>query len=178
MRETFQHSCSWRLPSQSAAKTPGQALKQAGAGTSLGRPRAAAVLGLLFLVPLVDTTTTTTLLPTGGGTFGGVTQHADGQEPDPVDQWSHLAVTYDGTEVRLYLNGRLVSSRATTGRVRETSDPLWIGGNDPYGEYFEGEIDDVRVYDRALDYSELRTEMSAPLGGAGAMPSSGLVAAS
>ena len=140
-------------------------------------PASAAVLGLLLLVALVDTTTITTLLPTGGGTFGGVTQHADGQEPDPVDQWSHLAVTYDGTEVRLFLNGRQVSSRATTGRVRQTSDPLWIGGNEPYGEYFEGEIDDVRVYDRALDPSELRTGMATPPGDPGAVGSPGLVAA-
>jgi hypothetical protein len=70
-----------------------------------------------------------------------------------------------------------VSSRATKGAIRETSDPLWIGGNKPYGEYFEGEIDDVRVYDRALDPAELRVEMSGPLRAAGMTPTSGLVAA-
>ena len=143
----------------------------------LAGPASAVVLGLLLLVALVDTTKTTTLLPTGGGTFGGVTQHADGPQPDPVDRWSHLAVTYDGRRITLYVNGSQVSSRATSGTIRKTSDPMWIGGNEPYGEYFEGEIDDVRVYDRALDPSELRTEMSKPLGNGEVMPAPGLVAA-
>ena len=36
------------------------------------------------------------------------------------------------------------------GQVLHTNEPLWIGGNQPYGEYFDGDIDEVRVYDRAL----------------------------
>ena len=60
-------------------------------------PASAVVLGLLLLLALVDTTTRPTLLPAGGGTFGGVTLHADAGEPDRVGDWSHLAVTYDGS---------------------------------------------------------------------------------
>ena len=149
---------------------------QSGASRWAG-PASAVVLGLLLVLALVDTTTKPTLLPAGGGTFGGVTLHADAGEPDRVGDWSHLAVTYDGSRVRLYVNGSEVSSRATTGSIRKTSDPLWIGGNEPYGEYFEGEIDDVRVYDRALDPAEVRTEMSAPLEGHVPTPTAGLVAA-
>jgi hypothetical protein len=50
-------------------------------------PVSTVVVGALLLVGLVDTTTVPPLLPAGGGTFGGVTDHADGQDPDPVDRW-------------------------------------------------------------------------------------------
>jgi hypothetical protein len=159
-----------RAARRSRAPARGSALRWAG-------PVSAVALGALLMVALADTTTLTTLLPTGGGTFGGVTQHADGRRPDAVGTWSHLAVTYDGGRVCLYVNGTEVSSRSTSGAIRTTSDPLWIGGNKPYGEYFDGEIDDVRVYDRALDPSELRAEMSGPLRDTGAADRSGLVAA-
>ena len=36
---------------------------------------------------------------------------------------------------------------------------MWIGGNSPYGEYFHGLIDDVRVYNRALTQAEIQTDM-------------------
>jgi hypothetical protein len=40
---------------------------------------------------------------------------------------------------------------------------LWLGGNHPYGEYFEGVIDDVRIYDRALGESEIQADMTTPV---------------
>ena len=36
------------------------------------------------------------------------------------------------------------------GTIQATDNPLWIGGNNPYGEYFTGLIDEVRIYNRAL----------------------------
>jgi hypothetical protein len=140
-------------------------------------PASAILLGLLLLAVVVDTTTMTTLVPAGGGTFGGRTEHTDGDRASPADRWSHLAVTYDGARIRLYVNGEEVSSETASGDIRKTSDPLWIGGNEPYGEYFDGKIDDVRVYDRALDRSELRMEMSTPRDDARITPTAGLVAA-
>ncbi len=157
-----------------------------------GRPRArgpagrwalagsAVLLGTLLLLgaAFIDRSDGEALLPAGGGTFDGRTaQHTDGRQADPVDRWTHLAVTYDGTTLRLYVNGSQVSSRALTGTILGTDDPLWIGGNRPYGEYFQGVIDDVRVYDRALRPSEVRAEMSTPIRRAGTSPAAGLVAA-
>ena len=119
------------------------------------------------------------LLPAGGGTFDGLTVHADARSAVPANHWSHLALTYDGATLRLYVNGIQVSSRSTTGMIKRTTDPLWIGGNQPYGEYFQGLIDQVRVYDRALRPPEVRAEMSTPIGSARAVTSrsAGLVAA-
>ena len=42
---------------------------------------------------------------------------------------------------------------------------MWIGGNSPYGEYFNGRIDEVRVYRAALSQAEIQADMAAPLGG-------------
>ncbi len=141
-------------------------------------PACAVVLGALLLAgTLDDESAAEPLLPAGGGTLDGATQHADGGRADPVDSWTHLAVTYDGAMLRLFVNGAQVSSRATSGSILSTADPLWIGGNHPYGEFFHGVIDEVRVYDPALSASELRAEMSTPIGSAGSAPATGLVAA-
>jgi Concanavalin A-like lectin/glucanases superfamily len=137
----------------------------------------AVVLGVLLLLAGIDTTGDPSLVPAGGGTFDGSTQHADGRRADPVDRWSHVAVTYDGVRLRLYVDGTQVSSRAITGTIRTTTDPLWIGGNRPYGEYFEGVIDEVRVYKRALGPSVVRAEMSTPIASRGISRAAGLVGA-
>ena len=138
----------------------------------------ALVLGALLLAgTLDDESAAEPLLPAGGGTLDGATQHAVGRRADPVDSWTHLAVTYDGGMLRLFVNGAQVSSRATSGSILSTADPLWIGGNHPYGEFFHGVIDEVSVYDLALSASELRAEMSTPIRSAGRAPATGLVAA-
>jgi hypothetical protein len=70
--------------------------------------------------------------------------------------WHHVAGVYDGAEVRLYVDGKLVASKAGTG-VRKTNGlPLYVGADvDANGKpvsYFDGEIDDVRI-SRGARYS-------------------------
>jgi len=101
------------------------------------------------------------LRPAGGGTnwfIGGPTA-------SPVGAWTHVALTYDGTTLRLYVNGAEAASNAASGTINPSSSPLWIGGNSPFGEYFAGLIDEVRVYNRALTQLEIQTDMTTPLGG-------------
>ena len=81
----------------------------------------------------------------------------------PVNTWSHVAVTYNGTTFTLYRNGAVVATSATSGMIQTTATPLRIGGNVPYGEYFQGRIDDVRVYNRALSATEIQTDMATPV---------------
>ncbi|HEY7090888.1 MAG TPA: N,N-dimethylformamidase beta subunit family domain-containing protein, partial [Tepidisphaeraceae bacterium] len=82
-----------------------------------------------------------------------------------VGTWSHLAATYDGTNLMLYVNGSLVSTQAVNGNIMTSSNALRIGGNSIWGEYFNGLIDQVRVYNRALNQGEVRADMSTPVGG-------------
>ena len=82
-----------------------------------------------------------------------------------VDNWAHLAMTYDGTNLRLYVNGTQASVRAAAGSIATSTLPLRIGGNAIWGEYFGGLIDDVRIYSRALSAAEIQTDMATPVGG-------------
>ena len=52
--------------------------------------------------------------------------------------------------MRLYVNGAEVSSQARTGPIATSTNPLQIGGDSIYGQYFQGMIDEVRVYNVAL----------------------------
>ena len=69
--------------------------------------------------------------------------------------WKHVAATYDGTTLKLYVNGGLVASQATTANMSANAGPLGIGGHDFGGDYFQGLIDEVRIYDRALSGPEV-----------------------
>ena len=104
------------------------------------------------------------LRPATGGTFNGGEFWFPSPSSIPVNSWSHLALTYDGNLLRLYVNGNVVASRAVTGSIQTNDKPLWIGGSEPFGEFFQGRIDEVRVYNRALSQSEIQTDMETPVG--------------
>ncbi len=83
----------------------------------------------------------------------------------PTNAWTHLASTYDGTRLRLFVNG-VETSTAVSGSIEQSARPLRIGGNALWGEYFSGLIDEVRVYNRALSAAEIQADMNAPVRGA------------
>lgn len=80
-----------------------------------------------------------------------------------ANTWVHLAATYDGINQRLYVNGAQVASRAQTGAILTSTNPLRIGSNS-FGEYFQGRIDEVRVYNRALSAIEIQNDMNTAIG--------------
>ncbi|WP_211266848.1 LamG-like jellyroll fold domain-containing protein [Nonomuraea candida] len=82
----------------------------------------------------------------------------------PVNTWSHLAATYDGAVLRLYVNGAQVAQQAVTGALRTDGASLRIGGNGLLNQVFSGQIDEVRVYDRALTPAQIQTDMNTPVG--------------
>jgi glucose/arabinose dehydrogenase/PKD repeat protein len=88
---------------------------------------------------------------------------ARGTSQLPLNTWTHLAGTYDGTTLRLFVNGTQVGSRAVSGALLTSTGALRIGGNSVWGEFFQGRIDEVRVYNRALGAAELQTDINTPL---------------
>ena len=84
--------------------------------------------------------------------------------------WEHLASTYDGSHQRLYINSQEVSSRAQTGVIEVTNGHLRIGGNNVWGEFFQGCIDEVRIFNRALTQEEIAEDMNSQLPSASTDP--------
>ena len=78
----------------------------------------------------------------------------------PLNAWSHLAMTWDGTTQRLYVNGAQVASRAVGGTLVNSAGALRFGGNGVWSEWFAGRLDEIRVYDRALTQTELQADMA------------------
>jgi hypothetical protein len=100
--------------------------------------------------------------PTAGGTWTSGNQNTTGGTALVVNTWTHLAATFDGTMVRLYVNGVQVASQAQTTLLAPTTGTLQIGAN-AYGEFFAGRIDEMRIYNRALSAAEISTDMNTPL---------------
>jgi hypothetical protein len=78
----------------------------------------------------------------------------------PLNVWTHVALTFDGATMRMFVNGVQVGTRALAGAAAVSAGALRIGGNAVWGEYFKGLIDEVRVYNRALTATEIQTDMT------------------
>jgi Concanavalin A-like lectin/glucanases superfamily/Bacterial Ig domain len=102
---------------------------------------------------------------------GGSKPRARSQTALTAGTWTHLADTNDGTALRLYVNGALALSQATAGAISTSASALRIGGNNVWSEWFQGLIDDVRIYNRALTPAEFQTDMQTPVGDATPPPS-------
>jgi Concanavalin A-like lectin/glucanases superfamily/Putative esterase len=90
-------------------------------------------------------------------------QDARGTAQLPLNTWTHLAVTFDNATLRLYVNGVQVGSRAVAGPLLASTGALRIGGNTIWGEFFQGLIDEIRIYNRALSQIEIQTDMTRPI---------------
>ena len=98
---------------------------------------------------------------TTGGNGAGVEQQLNGAAPLPVGTWTHVAVVLQGTsDGTLYVNGTAVASSTSIplrpsalGAMPNVVDrPLRV--SDPN---FDGEIDDFRIYARALTAADIQT---------------------
>ncbi len=86
-----------------------------------------------------------------------------GNSQIPTNQWTHLATTYDGNNQSLYVNGVLVNVMPQAGPITPTTGLLQIGGNSIWGGYFNGYIDEVRIYNRALSGNQVKTDLMTPV---------------
>ncbi len=78
----------------------------------------------------------------------------------PLHAWTHLACTYDLQAVRLYVNGVEVASVPATQPIPTSSRELWIGneeGRIDFNRQFDGLIDEVSIYNRALSAAEIQS---------------------
>lgn len=78
--------------------------------------------------------------------------------------WSHIAATYDGTTVKIYINGDLSQSATWTNGVTDSGTDLLIGSRSGT-TFYSGQLDEVRVWTIARTATELRESMAKTLAG-------------
>ena len=97
---------------------------------------------------------------------GGNVLHTFGQAQLSLAAWSHVALTYDGSQVSAYLNGQLLGSKAASGVVRnaQNAGTYAMVGNEPDGPAVQaggfgwhGHIDDLEIFNRALSAQEIQS---------------------
>jgi hypothetical protein len=104
-----------------------------------------------------------------GGTEVDLYRLPASQDKPVIGEWVHLAGTYNGDtgKTSLYVNGKLIGTELHVGEIRldleSLNRPLVIGGEingsniDEPSNQFDGYVDDVRIYDRALSDEEIET---------------------
>ena len=100
-----------------------------------------------------------------GGFFGGCTSSAwrflDSDVVVPTNTWTHVASTYNGSTLTVWVNGVRHGSMPVTGRTCSNNRPLAVGAKNYPGAglleaFWDGQLDDVRIYRRALSATEIR----------------------
>ena len=87
-----------------------------------------------------------------GGAFNQITSTGT----TALNQWSHVVFVRDSSTQKIYLNGQLSGSLSNTTTTSTSSEPFLIGDtNDNASEFFTGSIDQVRIFNRALDSGEV-----------------------
>jgi len=75
-----------------------------------------------------------------------------------IGTWHHLAATYDGSMVRFYIDGTQVQQFPFSGTLTTNSNPLTIGSQPGYGEYFVGGVDEARVWNVARSAAQIAAD--------------------
>ena len=72
-----------------------------------------------------------------------------------TNAWVMLTFTYDGSNINTYINGVLEASNSFSGNIGYNAGSLYIGYNGLAGQYFNGKIDDITIYNRAISQNEI-----------------------
>jgi hypothetical protein len=80
-----------------------------------------------------------------------------------ANTWTHVATTFDGSTWRLYINGTQVATRAFATPIAVSTGPLRIGGNSIWGEWWSGQLDEIRIYNRGLSATEIAADRDKPV---------------
>lgn len=96
-------------------------------------------------------------------TFTGYEVFVEDTADVKVGEWTHVAGTYDGTNVKLYINGVLANQLPLNVSMGTGSSGLYIGGASFPNGYFKGLIDEVRLWNTVRSGSEIQTEMDETL---------------
>lgn len=96
------------------------------------------------------------------GAFTSVTSN----QGVPAGRWTHLAFTYNGSELTIYVNGQKDATANDSRTVEENNLPFVIGANTARnGKFFSGRIDELALWDSFRTESEIQQSYRQPLKG-------------
>jgi hypothetical protein len=90
------------------------------------------------------------------GFFGsnGSFQNMVSTTSSPFGQWHHIALTHNGTTAKLFVDNVFIDS-LVAGNVTTSTGMLYIGALTGTQYFYNGKIDDIRIYNRAVNLTEL-----------------------
>lgn len=75
----------------------------------------------------------------------------------PINQWVHVVVTYNGSKMKIYRNGVEVASANASGNIATNSSPVYLGMNTGGYSPWNGKLDNLTLYTKALSAAEVAT---------------------
>ncbi|WP_372483457.1 DUF1735 and LamG domain-containing protein [Elizabethkingia anophelis] len=117
-----------------------------------GNPFISSVMGIEenFLLRFGDVTIQPSQLQVAGGDTA-----VTAPQSFSTGVWYHVAVVYDGSQARIYINGELVGSRNANRTINLTDATGFYFGYSAGGRYLDGSISEAKVWSRALSRNEL-----------------------
>ncbi|GAA4346825.1 hypothetical protein GCM10023185_01430 [Hymenobacter saemangeumensis] len=80
-----------------------------------------------------------------------------------IGTWHHVAATYDGTTVRMYIDGVQMTPTASgaviNGPITTNTNPQTLGTQPGFAENYRGDLDEVRVYNAVLSQAQIQADM-------------------
>ena len=90
----------------------------------------------------------------------------DGNTVIPLNTWTHIAVTYDGTNISFYFNGIYDGGATISNYIHNYSESLYLGVDFPtIDEYWNGSLDEVRIWNCTRTQTEIISNKDVPLSG-------------
>ena len=92
-------------------------------------------------------------------TAPGAAAVAQGSTQMKLDTWHHVAMVYDGDEVRIYLDGELDGEVARSGDINENQASVWIGKKANENIWLDGILDELRILNIAITEEQIQEDM-------------------
>ena len=82
-----------------------------------------------------------------------------GTTPMKVDKWHHLAMVYDGSEIRIYLDGEPEGEVPRKGDINKNEASVWIGKKAIESVWLDGTLDELRILNIAITQEQIQADM-------------------
>ena len=81
-----------------------------------------------------------------------------------LNQWSHLAIVFNGSQAQFYVNGTLAGTKPLTATITARGQLMRVGADASPWQFYRGALDNLRIYNRTLTASEIQSDMNTAVG--------------